>query len=270
MVDHFESAKRTLKRADHHISDLEIQIDAFTNEQTWSYFVEKDADGFHNLHKIRFTRKLPDDLPSILFDAANNLRATLDQMGYAAAVASGKVAPKQTQFPFGDDLDGLNNVIRRGRCRDLPPEILALFEATKPYKGGNDALWALNKLCNSKKHCALIPFVTGRASLRLEVLTEGKPAVTSEGLRLSAAGFYGLVSGSIGPLNNSWDPAKNELLLLKSEPKPNVSYEPNVTCSVAIGVLPDHPAVTVLRKMRQVVYQIGSATEEECRRIRLI
>ena len=40
MLDHFESAKRTVSRANHHIDDLERKIIAFTNEKPWSYVVD--------------------------------------------------------------------------------------------------------------------------------------------------------------------------------------------------------------------------------------
>jgi hypothetical protein len=99
MVDFFESPKRTILRAKHHILDLESQIAAFTNEKPWSYLVEDDSDGTHKLHKIRFARRLPDDLPSILFDAVNNLRAVLDQCAYASAIAAKSPSLKHIKFP---------------------------------------------------------------------------------------------------------------------------------------------------------------------------
>jgi len=107
----------TLGRAHHHIRDLKKQIDAFTYEKPWSNVMEDDQETQQQSLKIRFTRRLPSELPCIVFDAASNLRAVLDQCGYASAVASGKSAPKKAYFPFGDDLSGLNNNIEgRGVC----------------------------------------------------------------------------------------------------------------------------------------------------------
>jgi hypothetical protein len=34
----------------------------------------------------------------------------------------------------------------KGGCKDLPAEITMLFEGFKPYKGGNNALRALNEI----------------------------------------------------------------------------------------------------------------------------
>ena len=63
-----------------------------------------------------------------------------------------------------------------GGCKDLPVEIRALFAAFKPYKGGNNALWAMNELCNIPKHQMLNPLamgggvgVGGQASVRTPI-----------------------------------------------------------------------------------------------------
>jgi hypothetical protein len=94
----------------------------------------------------------------------NNLRASLDQIGYSAATASGKTDPSGTNFPFGEDAAGIENVFKKNRAHlTLPPEIMDLFRSIEPYKGGSgQLLWAVNKLCNTKKHCNLVPtMVTG-------------------------------------------------------------------------------------------------------------
>ena len=74
-----------LRRAKQQIDDLETQIHTFAKEKPWSHIVEKDADGVANLHKVKFTERLSEDLPHIVFEAANNLRAVLDQLGFAVA-----------------------------------------------------------------------------------------------------------------------------------------------------------------------------------------
>ena len=96
----------------------------------------------------------------------------------------------------------------------MPPEILALFRAFKPYKGGNDALWALNKLCNAKKHCALIPFDIGRANVSITqvnqmnlVFRAGKPANINFGFLTQ--GFQGGMSVQ----NPNWNAEKYEITL---------------------------------------------------------
>ncbi len=114
--------------------------------------IEKDVDGIHDLHKIRFDRRLPADLPNILFDASNNLRPVLDQAGYAAAVASGNTRLRAIKFPFGRTEEFWRKNLKE-HCQELPTEIQIFFASFKSYKEGNIILWALNELCNAGKQC---------------------------------------------------------------------------------------------------------------------
>lgn len=259
MADVFQSSRLTLLRAQHHIDDLNAKINEFVSNQPWSMIVEPDFQTRQNVVKVKFARRLPNDLPCILFDAVNNLRAALDQAGYASAIAGGKINPKKTNFPFADDLTGLNDNIdgKRSVCKDLPPKITALFRGFRPYKGrddatGNDILWAVNKLCNTQKHCDLIPFTLGD-------------------VRISDPDGSNIVQGTLGIHNPFWDPNKYEIILDRipmSEPTPD--YKPYVALNVAIqsaAIESSKPAIGVLREMMRVADCILSATEAECRRL---
>jgi hypothetical protein len=255
MADVFQSCRLTLLRAQHHIDDLNAKIIEFVSSQPWSMAVEPNLQARENVVKVKFARRLSTDLPCILFDAANNLRAALDQAGYASAVASGNASLKRTNFPFGDTLADLDNHIdRRKGCRDLPPEITALFRVFRPYKGGNDALWALNKLCNAQKHCDLIPFTLGD-------------------VRIYDADGSNVIQGAIGLHNPLWDPSKYEIMLDRipaNESTPD--YKAHVTLNVAIqcaAIERGKPAIAVLGEMMRIVDGILAATEAECRRIGL-
>ncbi len=274
MPDHFSSAKLTLSRAQHHINDLDRQIIAFVDEHPWSYVVERDENTAQYAHKIRFERRLPSDLPSILFDAVNNLRAVLDQVAYASAIAAKAPSLKAVKFPFASDIDHWDNAVNGG-CKDLVPEIQALFRSCNAYKGGNDTLWALNDLCNTQKHFALVPFSTGRAVLA--VGKEDAPVATPivGGRRITVLGEVMFnVSGPISPKNPSWDPVKNEIILMMTTDLPShLNYQPTVTVNVAIEAIDTQsgkPAICVLNAMGNEVRRIAMATEARCRELGLI
>jgi hypothetical protein len=164
MTDLFSSSKLMMCRARHHIGDLANQINAFMDGKPWTHLVENNVDGTKNLHKIKFTKRLPEDTSCMVFDAANNIRSVLDQMAFAIAVKhTGIIKPKSAKFPFGPtEFDMLNN--SKGACKDLPPEISSLFESFRPYKGGNNLLWALNELANTPKHETIVPVGIGGAT----------------------------------------------------------------------------------------------------------
>jgi hypothetical protein len=215
MANVFDSARLTFVRAKHHADDFKAVIDNFVNDKHWTYVVDRQTQPGQIIHKIAFTSPLPEILPCILFDAASNLRAVLDQTGYAAAIATGKAFPKKTSFPFGKDLTALNNNLdgRRSVCKDIPPEIVAGFRRFKPYKGGNDILWALNKLCNTKKHCSLVPLRIANRSVSI----------------------FGKIPAERIPNKLLWDGEKREVTLFTVLPIDDVKVTGHFSFSIAIG-----------------------------------
>ncbi len=230
-------------------------IGNFVNSKPWTYFIDKESQPGQDIYKTRFTEPLPNMLPCILFDAVNNLRAVLDQSGYASALARRqKPAPKNTAFPFGDDPAGLDNAVFGYKvCKDCPPEITALFLSFCPYKGGNDPLWALNKLCNTQKHCTLVPFAIANASATF----------------YSEIDHGGSISYVTSPLSTyGWNAAKREMTLMSMPPGKQADIRGSFSFSVAIdGVETVGGKATsiVLDAMSRIVESVLVATEAECR-----
>jgi hypothetical protein len=255
MVDFFKSPRSMLSRAKRHYSDVEKHIKSFIRGKPWAMVIEKDVDGVTNVLKVKFSDRLGDDLPNIIFDCANNLRSVLDQTAYAIARKhTGLNAPKSAKFPFGrTEEDLLNNLA--GRCKDLPPEIRDFFAAFKPYKRGNNALWGVNELCNAPKHKMIYPVVIGDASL----------------------GFGGhfAIGEALTFLPRIWNSEKNEIPIA-SFPDGAIQGSPyfNVTSSIVFDdvdeVIRGQNPIDVLRAMTGEVERILVATERECRRIKLI
>jgi len=249
MHDLFSSPWSTLERAKHHIRDLERRLKPLMNDDGWSHVIEKDIDGITEIHKIRLVEPLASDLPNILFDAANNLRAALDQAGFAAALAAQKVDPKRAYFPFAESEAELSNVVAR-KCADLPPEILALFRSFQPYKGGDPFLWALNKLCNTKKHCTLVPINVGNFRLAYMVIHDG--------------------SRRLDPPPLAWERGKQEIEILRTKPGMKLEGKINFRFGVSIDdidIIRGKPALGILDGTAAVVERVLMATEAECRRI---
>src|ERR1035441_6117521 len=152
------SSHRKLARAKDHIQDLRRRIEAFEQSCPYSSVSGTDSD-FPNevVHKIKITMQLPESVCEIAGDAANNLREALDHAGYSVAVASGKINPRNCQFPFARTEEDLRKS-SIGNAKDVPEEIRSLFCAFQPFKGGDDLLWSLNNICVCNKHKILAPF----------------------------------------------------------------------------------------------------------------
>jgi hypothetical protein len=146
MPDPFETSRRKIARAKVHIADLERETRVFFDARPYTVVVELDPEEpKHQVHKLKFDRPLPDSFAALTADAIHNLRSALDNVGYGLAVAAGRVNAKYTAFPFAGGVVEFDNSIK-GRSKDIPEEIHAVFRAYKPYKGGNDFLWALNEV----------------------------------------------------------------------------------------------------------------------------
>ncbi len=251
MTDIFRSAKSVLSRANHHIADLENAIKVFSPDKPYTHSVEHDLETGHYVHVLRFSESFSDDISCIMFDAVNNLRASLDQMTYAIAVKHRGAPEKWAYFPFAKDAHHWPNRIN-GLKNDLPPEITAIFDRFKPYKGGNDTLWALNEIANTKKHAILVPVDFGSAKITLHTESH-MPDITL------APPFL----------------AKETELIIYRSPDPPERH-PNI--EITYGIIVRHPEpilhsqspVPLLNAMSVEVARIVLDTEVTCRRIGLV
>lgn len=159
MSDIFRSAKSVLRRAGKHIENLENELRIPRNQQPFAYKVDFDEKLKTYIHKVVFDEGFCEDLSCIMFDAVNNMRSSLDQMTFAIATKfTGKDISK-AYFPFAKSAIEWSNNTKK--IQYLPPAIIARFKSFQPYKGGNDTLWALNFIANTKKHALLIPVSMG-------------------------------------------------------------------------------------------------------------
>ncbi|MGA7384385.1 MAG: hypothetical protein WBW81_06755 [Methylocella sp.] len=246
--DPFCSPKRRLARGDNHARKLKKRVATFLENIPYERVIEKDSDGFE-LHKLRMGKPVPDICTDYAAEALEALRSALDQTGYAAAVLAGITKPKNAKFPFGDTPADVENDIRRG-CKDLPPDIVTLFRSFQPYKGGNDALWTLNKLRNAT-HTILVPIGTGGGGVTIH--------------HLSGSNFEIPV-----PI---WNSEKNEMIVARAFPDGRLNYNFDITIFIAFGDVDftkDPISIACFFPMIAEVKRVLSATEAECRRLGFI
>jgi hypothetical protein len=140
----------------------------------------------------------------------------------------------------------------KGRCKDLPPEISALFRSFDSHEGGNYALWALNKLCNANKHRLLVPVGIVASGMKIKTMT---------------------ISGPGAIPAPKWDREKNQIVIAEIGPGGDFKYDVELSLFVAfdkINGVKSGPAVGVLDMMASEVTRVLKATEAECRRIGLL
>ncbi len=251
-TDPFIVPKRRLGRAKQGVRTLVNSGNTFFAKKPYAEVVETDSETLERVYKIKLTKKLPNILHTVAHETIEHLRAVLDQCGYVAAELSGKIGPKRAYFPIADSAQILkNDVIDRGRCNDLPSDVLNLFRSFNPYKGGNDAIWALNRLCNTSKH---------------KLLTA---ALFCPGFSAVGPGF--ISNGRI--IIPQWDAEKNEIVFARISPGGSFQYNFDFAFHITVGEVAElagEPLFPMLNSMATEVGRILIATEAECARLGIL
>jgi hypothetical protein len=193
----FNSARQKLSRAKQHAVEFNEREQEFLRRACSGPVTETETSG-HKVIRLKFSGPVPLEIASVVSDAVNNLRDCLDHAAYATAeVGLRGVHPRYASFPFAGSETQLENSIK-GRSKEVPEKILDLFRTLKPYRGGDDQLYALNTLANADKHTMLRPMAvsTGSFSMDLDRLGGGM---------LGIGGYDSF----------AWDPARNEIIIAR-------------------------------------------------------
>lgn len=252
MSDPLESAKFMLARARHHCADFKGQFLVYRDSDPITKSPEYDSKTDENVIKAKLVKPIPVALNGIASDAICNLRSTLDQASYAVCLAAGGQG-KDTYFPFGDTEAEVKNR-HAGGSKEIPANVFALMESFKPYKGGDDLLWALNKLSNANKHRILVPVAARTGDIK-------------------AMDFSSTGNGNFRiAMNPEWNDEKNEVELGRVKRGDKFKLEVKIDFFVAFGevsVIAGEPAGTVLNALASKVDCILKAVEAESRKIGL-
>lgn len=226
----------------------------FVHSQKDALVSEIKPDG-RKLAKFKMSGPLPEVSEDLAVDAVAGLRATLDYAAYASAVALGAVRPKSAYFPFADSAAELKNTIK-GRCKDLHPNIVTLFESFEPYKGGSgNALWSLNKLRQVAEHASIVAVSFHTQDGSLEIPSGVDPA-------------------DVSTSNFIWDSEKHEVIIAefpaRAPGEEDLKYHFQFTLKITFPQAPtleEAAAGDLLEQLSGVIGGIADATEAETRKL---
>jgi hypothetical protein len=252
MTASLASSKYSIKHAKRRIDEFKSEVEKFLGGKPspYAHVVDVNAERTEDTHKLKLVRSVPDELPGIAMDLLNALRSALDQTGHACAVAVGKTGNK-AKFPFGQtEIDVQHRRDPKAGSVQLPKEIFDLMASFKPYKGGNNLLWALNNLANTKKHEIIVP-----------------AAVYVDSGDFVLPGDVAIAFATWPP---RWDRVKNEMILFRvphgHKQKYNFKYAMTVLLQNIEGIA-EQPAVSVFSAMAAEAERIVLAVEAEARRL---
>ncbi len=158
-MKYFSASRLKIDRAKKHINDLNEMIRAFAVD-SYTLSIQRDAQFGYDCVQIDTTQSVPDDFAPVIGDALHNLRSSLDLAINEIVFNHFTIYDDYTVFPFRKTRDDLVAAIKGAKIYQASKEVCDfILNIVKPYKGGNDALWALHDLNILDKHRLLVPFM---------------------------------------------------------------------------------------------------------------
>ncbi|MBA7656435.1 hypothetical protein ES703_64359 [subsurface metagenome] len=198
--DKFFSSKLKIERAKRHIRELSNEIVDYLKTKPFRVVVEKDPDSSNHLWTLRVKNEVPSHLSGIIGDAIHNLRASLDLLASdLVSMAGGNT--KNVYFPFGDDADGFEEMIKKRHLDRAGDDVVEIVRSLKPYKGGNEFLRAIHDLDIIDKHKTLIPVAHYAGIKNFQMLNASGPMLTINNMHCGPI-RDGMVLMSLPPARN--------------------------------------------------------------------
>jgi hypothetical protein len=155
----FYGARLKIERAEKHINDLRKRAIAFAPD-AYTLSVQFNGETGEEFIEIEVADNLPGDFPLIIGDTLHNLTGALDFSVNDVVISRVRKWDSHTRFPFRDARDKVETAINGALIKQASPAVANfIIHDVKPYKGGNDALWALHNLNILDKHRLLLPLM---------------------------------------------------------------------------------------------------------------
>lgn len=145
-----------VERAYTHINEIAAEINAFAQDNPYRIVYEPNEAEGQQVVRARLTKNLPDIVDVYIGETLYNLRSALDQLTCALATLNGCTNFDDVQFPISRSEEVFVRPRTQEKIRKLSDRAQDMIRGLKPYRGGNEALWILNELCNIDKHRKLI------------------------------------------------------------------------------------------------------------------
>lgn len=253
MPNIFADSKICLSQAKKNILAFESRLKLFFKEKQYIEVTEHESIGKW-VRKLKFTEPFIDDLADIATDVVDNLLSSLDYAWHSLAVASRAIPfSDEAKFPFADNVFKFEKAIGKG-LNKFRPEIVALLRTFQPYKGGNDLLWALDRISAANRNELLAPIIILKSNLRGNIISMGEVTFPPSG----------------------WNRAKNEIVVfnvITNGITPLIDPDLKLPIEIIfdkVETVSNQPALAVLNKLASEVENIIEALEGAARVLGII
>ncbi|MEZ8065079.1 MULTISPECIES: hypothetical protein [Vibrio] len=196
----FVGTELKIVRAKSHIRELENQLVDYIKSKPFKVVVESEDGGSNHLWTLRVKHDIPMIFAAIIGDVIHNLRASLDLLATELVEHAGQDA-KNVYFPFGNDADGLEQMIKKRRIDKAGQGVVDIVRDLKPYTGGNKLLRSLHDLDITDKHKSLVPVAHYAGIKNFQMNGASGPMLTIQNLHCGPI-RDGMVLMSLPPAGN--------------------------------------------------------------------
>lgn len=221
-----------IARAKQHIADVERLCSVFYDSQPHRIFTEHDAQGPGYTIKLRLEKPVPDEIALVVGDAIYQMRSSLDVLACCLATANRAKDTKGTYFPFAGSAAEFMLPATQRKIQKLSAAHRQIIHHWKPYQGGNNVLWILNRLANIDRHNRLVTVGGFGGDIKSLRLTGGQYYIPA-----SAAGRQSLDEDVVLVVGKSGNPPEGEVRVSLA-----VTFR-------EIELIKGHPVVSVLNKI---------------------
>lgn len=247
-----------IERAKEHVDNLHREVVAFLESDSHEVVPENDPDTGEFVLVVRALVPPPRRWGTLIGDTAHNLRSALDYIWrYSWAPTGMRRDTRRDGFPILDSAEAAEARFRTIKKR-RHKLIVDLWKAARPYKGGDNHLWALQSVNNLDKHNLLIPAYAAVPSINFA--TPGE---------VTAVGPSGTIRHSGGPyqihLEEAIYPVEDGTILIRGHADARdllMNLNPEFPFHIAFGEgesIKGKPVIPTLYGMFQAVEDIAEA-----------
>lgn len=181
---------------------------------------------------------MPIHIAGIAGDILHNLRSAFDHIAYrAVSVGLGRAPAKpwEIEYPIADSA-GEYPALRDRKVKGARKDARDAIDATKPYRGGQDVIWRINKLNNIDKHRFLLTVGSAFRAINFRSVFE----TAARGMKYTRPDGIERISGRDVTYPDFWIKSADRMFPLKMGdelPSPNIDPDKKMefTFDVAFG-----------------------------------
>ena len=150
-----QNANAKLDRTKNQINQLRTMIDGVLRYSSHRRIKRLDQECDEEIWSFELCTPIPQDIPVVIGEILHNLRSPLDHLACALA-RQHSGTDKGVFFPFGANLEAFEMQANE-KCKKLSKDAVDMIRAQRPFRGGNELLWAIHDMNRSDKHREISP-----------------------------------------------------------------------------------------------------------------